>query len=445
MPPRLTPAVMRWFLLLTGCGGVPTDAGDAGASAAAVVYADPGATFAAASGVGGGDGGLVVTTPGGDATGARLTLVGPPLEGMVAPCVAGDARFAEGVWPDATWLAAGELDPLGRAYGAVYQGGSVWLVAGPLTGWVGPSAALGRVAVGDDAGAGGGGDTPVGAAILPDATGDGTGDLLVLDGAGAAWLLEGPLDGDHDPAGEAYAWWSGPVGTASAFGGPGAGLPGSDLDGDGYADALVQAPDHTRAWALPGGAPGEGAPLFVVAVGDLGGDPATDTLAVAAAPTDDGVAVVLGLSRGGDAARSELLVLSAPTGGALDLDGPVGRVRGDPGDRLGAALAIVGADDGAVALWAAAPGCAADASGACTATAWRFDGLPTGDHGLTEAAASLAFAGPVPAAAGLLLAGDLDGDGVGDLAVETRRATPAAPAALAVYGPDVAAPTTSRP
>jgi len=320
----------------------------------------------------------------------------------------------------------GDVDRDGRddlavgAPGATGSTGEVWIVSG-ATGQV--LRVLPGTATGDAFG--------VSLAAAGDRDGDGVDELLVgapghdpagRQEAGAVWLVSpatgsflqvyeglsagdrlgvsvaaaGDLDGDGWPEVLAGAWWASPGGQAEAgmavlfrgadaavlhtFPGPAAGAhlgaavaAGPDLDGDGWPEALLGAPDAPTATLAEAG---------LVEVRSLATGAFLGSLAGAGVNTDFGFALAFAGDVDGDG-REDFLV-----GAPLD----------DPGGVANA---------GAVRLY----------SGAGLALLQEFAGESFMDQ------LGYAVAGP----------GDLNGDGIPDLAAGARFATPD-PASLAAAG-----------
>lgn len=227
-----------------------------------------------------------------------------------------------------------------------------------------------------------------------DVNGDGYGDLVVsAPEAGRVWLLHGPLPGGEHAI-EAIA--------ARTLAEPGAGthLTTSDIDGDGVVDIVISGPD--RVWITSGDSlgprltlPGLHAPS-VTAAGDLDGDGLGD-LAIAS-----GDEIVLLFGPGIE--EPGLWMPGARLAGAGDVDGD-------------------GFDD----VWVGGPdalderGVAALMYGPLHPLAPVVEGSTPGER-LGERLAS---------------AGDLDGDGQGDLIVHSASGG----AVLVLYGPPGSART----
>ncbi|MFT4622101.1 MAG: hypothetical protein ACI8PZ_000757 [Myxococcota bacterium] len=164
----------------------------------------------------------------GDFAGGAVS-VGPDVDGDGLGDVLAGARFADG---------------------AFHSGGRAYLLPGPASG--AGSMADGAVAIVDGLERAGGAGQSV--AITEDMTGDGWPDVWVGTQpsagdsrytAGAACLVPGPVAGVLDLA-DAWCW----VGEAYSDDAASqiSGVP--DLTGDGRSDVLVLAPDHATPWAL---------------------------------------------------------------------------------------------------------------------------------------------------------------------------------------------------
>ncbi len=276
------------------------------------------------------------------------------------------------------WIGARMADPKGVDAGAVY------LVHGPIEGWVGLDDA-------DATAAGLGSGDNLGQALCAgfDHDGDGTPDLLVgayqADrmgaAAGEAYLFEGPVSG---------AW----------------GADGADA-------TLLAEGDHHEAGCA------------VASPGDVDGD-GLDDLLVGASGFD-----------GSSSRRGAAYLLSGPVRGVFHLvDGAARLVGESDGDRAGSAVAGAGDvdGDGLVDLLVGAyqAGYAHDAAGA----AYLVLGPASGEVDLGEADARLDGVAEAEYA-GYALAGpgDTDGDGYADLAIASHEVDSRAGATWLVRGP----------
>lgn len=272
-------------------------------------------------------------------------------------------------------------------------------------------------------------------ALVGDMDGDGVGELAVggprsdlrAADAGAVWLWTAPLSG------EAVLSDAG-----LAVGGPTAGSLAAaelaaigDVNGDGYADLLVGAPQGDSGGIDSGGAylllgPPTGlAVLSDAAARFIGGyayDEAGTGLSAGGDLTGDGVTDLLigavGYGDGGYQQQGSLCVVSSADSGEVNLRGAAATLTGTSRyDRLGAAAAVVadfngdGVDDLAVGAptWNANEG---------TGRVYLVPGPLSGRTGIDEAAAAWWDGEALGHTAGAALAaGDLDGDGAADLAV----------------------------
>ncbi len=198
----------------------------------------------------------------------------------------------------------------------------------------------------------------LGAAVaLGDLDGDGLAEAVLgapdRDGTGAVYLLAADA-GDGDAGALADALWTGPDESAAL----GAVLATGDADGDGYADLLLAAPGwgSGAAWLLAGSSGGPAS--LDGARARLDGVAAT-ALAVA----DDGSWWVGAAEAEGG--RGRVLGLPGEAAGVLGDNDALAAITGEPGMRLGAALA---ARDGTLAV-----GAPATAGGSGAVFVWEAD------------------------------------------------------------------------
>ena len=205
---------------------------------------------------------------------------------------------------------------------------------------------------------------------------------------------------------------------------------GADVTGDGVVDLVVGAPGwdepqcYGRAYVIAGGSPlpeALAAATAEFAPGPNGGSGFGDAVAAVADVTGDGLADVL---VGGpydvtvDGQAGMAYVLPGPLAGLVGIEQSWARLLGDEENRLfgytlaasdqdgdGVAEVIVGGPT--VGTWEPSPG-----------RAWTFDVTDGGDFEVEDSTAEIRGVFPLDRVGRRLLAlGDVDGDGVGDLAL----------------------------
>ncbi len=251
-----------------------------------------------------------------------------------------------------------------------------------------------------------------------DVNGDGWDDLLVgaPGDAGHVYVYcGGPGGPPDDPCWEAGGTDPGEeLGRAVARAG--------DLDGDGIADILVGAPGwngnkgrvllfpgspagpaETPAWEVTGTAPGERFGAAIASALDVTGDGWPDVLVGAPAFAGQG------------ADQGRVLLFRGGAGGPEAA--PAWEFRGDPGDRLGRAVALPGDLDGDgqgdLAVGAPGRGCEGRADAGAVLGFRGGDGGP-GDE--PRWSVSLACEAGVRLGESVAAVGDVDGDALADLA-----------------------------
>jgi hypothetical protein len=314
--------------------------------------------------------------------------------------------------------------------GAAQDAGAALLILGPVTGELGLVSADARLlGKQQDGGAG------WAVAGAGDVNADGYDDILVgapyLDTggseAGAALLILGPVAGEVDLSDAdaslngmaSYDW----TGAAVAGGG--------DVNGDGHADLLMGGPYVDKGGSNAGSAflvlgPVSGELTLHDADAQLVGedehDGAAGALAMVGDVNGDGLADLLvgapDRSQTGAYAGGAYLVL-APVSGEVDLGSAEARLMGEAAhDGAGCAVAGPGDvdGDGYADLLIGASG--NDGGGSDAGAAYLLPGTTRGYSALSAAPARLTGAAAFDqAGAALAGAGDVDGDGLGDLLV----------------------------
>jgi hypothetical protein len=205
----------------------------------------------------------------------------------------------------------------------------------------------GRI-LGEQAGGGAGGSL----AALGDTDSDGVAELLV-GGEGAAWRVEALLEGGVTLPGDALATW---IGSGSLV----VAAPG-DFTGDGAADLLVASPSYGgstgRVWLASGVLTGERQLSDAALIISGGGSGDGLGAAIAAGDLVGGGARTLALGAPGVAPGGAVQLAAAPLSGSVGAASlKDGRLLGEIGDRLGAAVAVADIDgDGVDDLLAGGP------------------------------------------------------------------------------------------
>ncbi len=330
-------------------------------------------------------------------------------------------------------VAVGDLD--GDGIGDVLVGaggrdaggdgaGAVSVVLGPPPGGTSSLSTAEATLVGEAAG-----DHAGWAAALADVDGDGAGDVLVGapweasggPGAGAVYLVLGPLGGTRDlqdaqgkltgGAAEAAIGWSLAIGDVDGnrvedvlVGAPGDGTGGV---GSGAVRVVLGraggAPDLSSAdAALVGEDPGDAAG-WSLAVGDVDGDGIEDVLAGAR------------LAEAGGTFAGAAYVVLGPVTGTTDLSAADAVFVGEAaGDQAGWSLAVGDVDgDGLEDALVGAPW--EETGGAGAGAVYVVGGPVRGTVDLSAADAKLVGTAVYGGAGSSLAAGDLDGDGCGDV------------------------------
>jgi hypothetical protein len=287
------------------------------------------------------------------------------------------------------------------------------------------------------------------ALLLADLDGDGQGDAVAGSrtdddggsGSGAAFFFAGPLSGSR-PATGAVAYAGEAAGDAA-----GTALGAGDVDGDGFLDLLVGAPDADTAGSQAGAAYLLFGPLSADLSlsladsrlrGEDGGDQAGSALGLAGDLDGDGLSeLVIGAPFEEEAGASggAVYLFSAPAAGELGLAGADSKlVAESAGDEAGAALDSRGDldGDGLQDLVIGAP--SEDSAAANAGAVYLF--YQPGSGTLSLSVADSKLQGTVKDdtfGAAVATVGDVDGDGTDDLLVGAPGEDSAGSAAGAAY------------
>lgn len=316
-----------------------------------------------------------------------------------------------------------------RADASASEVGGAYLLAGPITADATTSDAV-AVFLGEAIGDAAGWSMDAG-----DFNGDGAVDLLIgaIDegsggaGAGAVYVMAGPLTADT-------RLWSATLKLTGESGGDAAGAAVAfvgDLDGDGSDDLAIGAPVHDDGGGYEGAVylyfgPDEGEAGLGEAggvwIGASGGDLAGTSLAAAGDINGDGYADVLIGAPGQDGAGDEAgaaYLLHGPATGSLDLSEAAARLNGEGvEDFAGHAVAGVGDLDGDGMPDLAVGAPGHDAGGSEAGAAYLLLGPVTGTHSLSDVDAVTRGTAEDAGHGSVLIGGvDLNADGRDDVLV----------------------------
>lgn len=248
---------------------------------------------------------------------------------------------------------------------------------------------------------------------------DGAADLVVGGAGGTAWFFGAPLTGDRDVGSASGAVTTGGVEPVTLGAGDAGGSPGPEL--------LVGAADLSTAWLLDGVPAGSGAVDDEAVVTFLGaaGERLGGAFTLGSDLTGDGVPD-FALGAPGDVyalAVGRVRVVAGPQAGVVVADQEAsltvdGRIGATFSDGTGTVLASADVDgDGVGDLATGGPlGAVQGDPAEPWGRAYLFYG-PLGDANVNDADALLDSDGPKQAGGSLAFPGDLDGDGLPELAV----------------------------
>jgi hypothetical protein len=309
--------------------------------------------------------------------------------------------------------------------------GAVYLLSGATSGALGPGDAAATLMASAK------GDLGPTVEVCSDLDGDGSLDVLVgspdsRSGKGGAWLLRGPWTGEQTTEATDLV----PGNALESRTGYAIGC-GGDQDGDGLGDATLAGPDTEGFGSAELGGTvyyyrgvSSGTPDLVGSLGTTFSDSRMGYYRSLVAHTDfngDGLADLAVGASGAD----KLHLVWGPFDGTDDTNASAVTYDGEPGEGTGHALAAGDLDgDGAPELIAGAPK-AAGSSGAV----WTFEPSEDEDGGRLVGWAHRyeTYAAAGSAGFSVAFAGDLDGDGIGDLLVGAPDDSRAAEGAGAVY------------